>query len=79
MLRTGIPIERMMESEKQRLLKMEGILHKKVVGQDDSVRLVSNSIRRARAGLQDPLRPIGSFMFLGPTGCWKNPIGKVSR
>jgi len=73
---TGIPIERMMESEKQRLLKMEEILHKKVVGQDDSVRLVSNSIRRARAGLQDPLRPIGSFMFLGPTGVGKTQLAR---
>ena len=74
---TGIPIERMMESEKQRLLKMEEILHKKVVGQDDSVRLVSNSIRRARAGLQDPLRPIGSFMFLGPTGVGKTQLART--
>ena len=73
---TGIPIERMMESEKQRLLKMEEILHKKVVGQDDSVRLVSNSIRRARAGLQDPSRPIGSFMFLGPTGVGKTQLAR---
>ena len=73
---TGIPVERMMESEKQRLLKMEEILHKKVVGQDDSVRLVSNSIRRARAGLQDPLRPIGSFMFLGPTGVGKTQLAR---
>jgi len=73
---TGVPIERMMESEKQRLLKMEEILHKKVVGQEDSVRLVSNSIRRARAGLQDPLRPIGSFMFLGPTGVGKTQLAR---
>ena len=73
---TGIPIERMMESEKQRLLKMEEILHKKVIGQDDSVRLVSNSIRRARAGLQDPSRPIGSFMFLGPTGVGKTQLAR---
>ena len=73
---TGIPVERMMESEKERLLKMEEILHKKVIGQDDSVRLVSNSIRRARAGLQDPSRPIGSFMFLGPTGVGKTQLAR---
>ena len=73
---TGIPVERMMESEKERLLNMEEILHKKVVGQDDSVRLVSNSIRRARAGLQDPLRPISSFMFLGPTGVGKTQLAR---
>ena len=73
---TGIPVERMMESEKERLLKMEEVLHKKVIGQDDSVRLVSNSIRRARAGLQDPSRPIGSFMFLGPTGVGKTQLAR---
>jgi ATP-dependent Clp protease ATP-binding subunit ClpB len=73
---TGIPVERMMESEKERLLNMEEILHKKVIGQDDSVRLVSNSIRRARAGLQDPSRPIGSFMFLGPTGVGKTQLAR---
>ena len=73
---TGIPVERMMESEKERLLKMEEMLHKKVIGQDDSVRLVSNSIRRARAGLQDPSRPIGSFMFLGPTGVGKTQLAR---
>ncbi|MBC8285888.1 MAG: ATP-dependent chaperone ClpB [Nitrospinae bacterium] len=73
---TGIPVERMMEPEKQRLLKMEETLHQKVVGQDDAVRLVSNSIRRARAGLQDPSRPIGSFMFLGPTGVGKTQLAR---
>ncbi len=73
---TGIPVERMMQSEKQRLLKMEEVLHQNVVGQDDAVRLVSNSIRRARAGLQDPSRPIGSFMFLGPTGVGKTQLAR---
>jgi len=73
---TGIPVERMMEPEKQRLLKMEEALHQKVVGQDDAVRLVSNSIRRARAGLRDPSRPIGSFMFLGPTGVGKTQLAR---
>ena len=73
---TGIPVERMMESEKQRLLEMEDVLHRQVIGQDDAVRLVSNSIRRARAGLQDPNRPIGSFMFLGPTGVGKTQLAR---
>ena len=73
---TGIPVERMMESEKQRLLKMEEVLHNQVIGQDDAVRLVSNSIRRARAGLQDSSRPIGSFMFLGPTGVGKTQLAR---
>jgi ATP-dependent Clp protease ATP-binding subunit ClpB len=66
----------MMQSEKQRLLKMEEVLHQNVVGQEDAVRLVSNSIRRARAGLQDPSRPIGSFMFLGPTGVGKTQLAR---
>jgi ATP-dependent Clp protease ATP-binding subunit ClpB len=66
----------MMQSEKERLLKMEEVLHRNVVGQEDAVRLVSNSIRRARAGLQDPSRPIGSFMFLGPTGVGKTQLAR---
>lgn len=73
---TGIPVERMMQSEKQRLLEMENVLHRQVIGQDDAVRLVSNAIRRARAGLQDPHRPIGSFMFLGPTGVGKTQLAR---
>ena len=73
---TGIPVDRMMESEKKRLLQMEEVLHDNVIGQDDAVRLVSNSIRRARAGLQDPSRPIGSFMFLGPTGVGKTQLAR---
>ena len=74
---TGIPVERMMESEKKRLLKMEEVLHQKVIGQDDAVRLVSNSIRRARTGLQDSSRPMGSFMFLGPTGVGKTQLART--
>ena len=66
----------MMQSEKHRLLEMENVLHQQVIGQDDAVRLVSNSIRRSRAGLQDPARPIGSFMFLGPTGGGKTQLAK---
>ncbi len=73
---TGIPVERMLESEKQRLLNMEAVLHQSVVGQDDAVQLVSNAIRRARAGLQDSSRPIGSFMFLGPTGVGKTQLAR---
>ena len=73
---TGIPVERMLQSEKQRLLEMENVLHRQVIGQVDAVRLVSNSIRRARAGLQDPNRPIGSFMFLGPTGVGKTQLAR---
>jgi len=73
---TGIPVERMLQSEKQRLLKMEETLKKRVIGQDDAVRLVSNAIRRARAGLQDPNRPIGTFLFLGPTGVGKTQLAR---
>ncbi len=73
---TGIPVERMQQSEKIRLLKMEDTLRKRVVGQDDAVRLVSNAIRRARAGLQEPNRPIGTFLFLGPTGVGKTQLAR---
>ncbi|GJL78079.1 MAG: chaperone protein ClpB [Nitrospinaceae bacterium] len=73
---TGIPVERMLQSEKHRLLQMEGVLQKRVVGQDDAVRLVSNAIRRARAGLQEPNRPIGTFLFLGPTGVGKTQLAR---
>jgi ATP-dependent Clp protease ATP-binding subunit ClpB len=73
---TGIPVERMRQSEKKRLISMEEELKRHVVGQDEAVRLVSNAIRRARAGLQDPNRPIGSFMFLGPTGVGKTQLAR---
>ena len=73
---TGIPVEKMLQTEKQRLLKMEEELHKRVIGQDEAVRLISNSIRRARAGLQDPNRPIGTFLFLGPTGVGKTQLAR---
>jgi len=73
---TGIPVERMQQSEKNRLLKMEDTLRKRVVGQDDAVRLVSNAIRRARAGLQEPNRSIGTFLFLGPTGVGKTQLAR---
>ena len=74
---TGIPVTKMLESEKERLLKMEEILHQRVVGQDEAVKAVSDAIRRARAGLKDPKRPIGSFFFLGPTGVGKTELAKA--
>ena len=71
---TGIPVSRMLESEKQKLLRMEDRLKQRVVGQDEAVEAVSNAVRRARAGLQDPNRPIGSFIFVGPTGVGKTEL-----
>jgi ATP-dependent Clp protease ATP-binding subunit ClpB len=73
---TGVPVDRMLEGEKEKLLKMEDALGKRVVGQDEAVQAVSTAVRRARAGLQDPNRPIGSFMFLGPTGVGKTELTK---
>ncbi|XKM14376.1 ATP-dependent chaperone ClpB [Orbaceae bacterium ac157xtp] len=74
---TGIPVSRMLESEKDKLLHMESVLHKRVIGQDEAVVAVSNAIRRSRAGLSDPNRPIGSFLFLGPTGVGKTELCKA--
>ncbi|MEO1224668.1 MAG: ATP-dependent chaperone ClpB [Pseudomonadota bacterium] len=74
---TGIPVDRMMEGEREKLLRMEQVLSERVVGQDEAVEAVSNAVRRARAGLQDPNRPIGSFMFLGPTGVGKTELTKT--
>jgi ATP-dependent Clp protease ATP-binding subunit ClpB len=74
---TGIPVDRMLEGEKEKLLRMEDELAKRVVGQDEAVKAVSTAVRRARAGLQDPNRPIGSFMFLGPTGVGKTELTKA--
>ena len=74
---TGIPVSRLLEGEVEKLLRMEEALHQRVVGQDESVRAVSNAVRRARAGLQDPNRPIGSFIFLGPTGVGKTELGRA--
>ena len=74
---TGIPVSRLLEGETQKLLRMEQGLHERVVGQDDAVRVVSNAVRRARAGLQDPNRPIGSFIFLGPTGVGKTELARA--
>ncbi|MCI7353732.1 MAG: ATP-dependent chaperone ClpB [[Actinobacillus] rossii] len=74
---TGIPVSRMMEGEKEKLLRMEQALHKRVVGQTEAVEAVANAIRRSRAGLSDPNRPIGSFLFLGPTGVGKTELCKT--
>ena len=74
---TGVPVDRMMEGEREKLLQMEAKLQTRVVGQDQAVAAVSNAVRRARAGLQDPNRPIGSFLFLGPTGVGKTELTKA--
>ena len=74
---TGIPVAKMLEGERDKLLRMEDVLHKRVVGQEEAVQAVSNAIRRSRAGLADPNRPIGSFLFLGPTGVGKTELCKA--
>jgi ATP-dependent Clp protease ATP-binding subunit ClpB len=74
---TGIPVSRMLESEKEKLLRLEDELHKRVVGQDEAIEAVSNAIRRSRAGLQNPKRPIGSFIFVGSTGVGKTELAKA--
>ena len=74
---TGIPVNRMLTSEREKLLHLEEELHKRVVGQDEAIRVVSDAIRRSRAGLQDPRRPIGSFIFLGTTGVGKTELAKA--
>ncbi len=74
---TGIPVSRLMEGERQKLLHLDEILHERVVGQDEAVQLVADAVVRARAGIKDPRRPIGSFMFLGPTGVGKTELSKA--
>lgn len=74
---TGIPVAKMMEGEKEKLLKMEEVLHNRLIGQNEAIDAVSNAIRRSRAGLSDPNRPIGSFLFLGPTGVGKTELCKA--
>ncbi len=74
---TGIPLTRLLEGETQKLIHMEERLHERVVGQDEALRVVSNAVRRSRAGLQDPNRPIGSFIFLGPTGVGKTELARA--
>ncbi|MBS3810803.1 MAG: ATP-dependent Clp protease ATP-binding subunit [Halanaerobiales bacterium] len=74
---TGIPVTKLEETETKKLLKLEKLLHKRVVGQDEAIRAVSQAVRRARAGLKDPQRPIGSFIFLGPTGVGKTELART--
>lgn len=74
---TGIPVDKMLSSEKEKLVHMEDVLHERVVGQDQAVKAVSHAVRRVRAGLQDPNRPMGSFLFLGPTGVGKTELAKA--
>ncbi|MGG4505819.1 ATP-dependent chaperone ClpB [Heyndrickxia sporothermodurans] len=74
---TGIPVTRLVEGEREKLLRLEQILHERVIGQDEAVRLVSDAVIRARAGIKDPNRPIGSFIFLGPTGVGKTELAKA--
>jgi len=74
---TGIPVSKLMEGEIEKLIKMEERLHQRVVGQDEAIRAVANAVRRSRAGLQDPNRPIGSFIFLGPTGVGKTELARA--
>ncbi|BBB32755.1 ATP-dependent Clp protease ATP-binding subunit ClpB [Thermotomaculum hydrothermale] len=74
---TGIPVSKMLESEREKLLKLEDILKQRVVGQDEAIKLLAETIRRSRAGLQDPSKPIGSFIFMGPTGVGKTELAKA--
>jgi ATP-dependent Clp protease ATP-binding subunit ClpB len=74
---THIPVTRLLQGEREKLLKLEDVLHQRVIGQDEGVRLVSEAILRARAGIKDPRRPIGSFLFLGPTGVGKTELAKT--
>lgn len=80
---TGIPVSKLLESERDKLLHLNDVLHERVIGQDEAVEAVSDAIQRSRAGLSDPERPIASFMFLGPTGICKTsdcfPIHKLSK
>ncbi len=73
---TGIPVSKMLQSEKDKLLHLEEELHQRVIGQDEAIEAVADAVRRSRAGLQDPKRPIGSFIFLGTTGVGKTRISK---
>src|SRR5207248_4328906 len=74
---TGIPVSKLMEGEVEKLVHMEERLHERAVGQDEAVEAVSNALRRSRAGLQDPNRPIGSFLFIGPTGVGKTELARA--
>jgi ATP-dependent Clp protease ATP-binding subunit ClpB len=74
---TGIPVSRLMEGEREKLLRLDEVLHERVIGQDEAVRLVADAVLRARAGIKDPRRPIGSFIFLGPTGVGKTELSRA--
>ena len=74
---TGVPVTSIAEEESLRLLRMEDMLHERIVGQEEAIRTLARSVRRARAGLKDPRRPIGSFIFLGPTGVGKTELSKA--
>ena len=74
---TGIPVSKMLEGEKEKLIHMEDRLGDRVIGQNEAIAAVSNAVRRARSGLQDPNRPIGSFIFMGPTGVGKTELAKA--
>lgn len=74
---TGIPVSKMLQSERDKLLHLEDELHKRVIGQDEAIEAVADAVRRSRAGLQDPKRPIGSFIFLGTTGVGKTELAKA--
>ena len=74
---TGIPVNKILEEEAEKLLNMESILHNRVVGQEEAIKSIATAIRRARAGIKDPSKPIGSFLFLGPTGVGKTELSKA--
>jgi ATP-dependent Clp protease ATP-binding subunit ClpB len=74
---TGVPVTRLVEGEKEKLLRLEAVLHQRVIGQDEAVTLVTEAILRARSGIKDPRRPVGSFLFLGPTGVGKTELAKT--
>ena len=74
---TGIPVAKLVEGEREKLLHLDDVLHQRVIGQDEAVRSVSEAILRSRAGIQDPNRPLGSFLFLGPTGVGKTELAKA--
>ena len=74
---TGIPVQRLMEGEREKLLHLDDVLHRRVIGQDEAVSRVADAILRSRAGIQDPDRPLGSFLFLGPTGVGKTELAKA--
>ncbi len=74
---TGIPVTKMIQSEREKLLKLEDELHKRVVGQEEAIIAVSDAVRRSRAGLQNPQKPIGTFLFLGTTGVGKTELAKA--